>query len=89
MPKAIPLTTIGACVRAMRLRRGLTKSELARALHLRHNSIGRYETNQRHPAAERLQRIADILDLPIAYLYPRVWTCAELARITPLPRGEA
>jgi len=49
-------------LRALRKRRGITQTELARRLHVSNGTVGNWETGSREPDAAMLSRIAEVLD---------------------------
>ncbi|MBO0904048.1 helix-turn-helix domain-containing protein [Jiella sonneratiae] len=61
---------IGRRLRMHRLARGMIQMELARALGVSDQQIQKYEQGHIRLSASRLQRAAEVLDLPIsAFLY--------------------
>src|ERR1043165_9958176 len=60
---------IGRKIRALRLERGLSQSDLAKAIGLTFQQVQKYEKGTNRVSAGRLQQIADFLDVPITYFY--------------------
>ena len=60
----------GTNLRNLRIKRGLTQQELAKALDLSQASITAYETNFRTPPITVIQTIADYFRVPITELLP-------------------
>lgn len=60
---------IGAQIRAMRLSRGLTQSELADLVGVKFQQIQKYESGANRVAASRLWHIAKVLDVDIAKFF--------------------
>jgi transcriptional regulator with XRE-family HTH domain len=56
-------------IRALRLARSMSQSELGRRLGVSFQQVQKYETGANRIGAGRLQRIAEIFDLPIAALF--------------------
>ncbi len=61
--------TIGKRVRALRLQRGMSQTELANALDLTFQQVQKYEKGANRIAAGRLQRIAEILEVPVTFFF--------------------
>lgn len=55
-------------IRELRKEKGLTQEELAKILNVSARSVGFYETGQRDPGTETLQRLAEFFDCSIDYL---------------------
>lgn len=62
---------IKARLKELRNEKGLNQRELAAALNLSPSTIGMYETGQRVPDAETLNRIADFFNTSVDYLIGR------------------
>jgi transcriptional regulator with XRE-family HTH domain len=84
---------IGARLRALRLRAGLTQVELAQRIGCTHQQLQKYETGANRLAAGRLMRLAEALDCSPAELLeseapkrPR-GTEARIARLFELVRS--
>ena len=57
--------TIGRRIKELREERGLTKSELAKAIGNNYREILRWETTISEPRASKLKQIADVLAVPM------------------------
>src|ERR1700674_2142829 len=62
-------TEIGRRIRALRLERGLSQTELGNLLGVTFQQIQKYEKGANRVAAGRLQRVAESLDVPITFFY--------------------
>jgi transcriptional regulator with XRE-family HTH domain len=62
-------TEIGKRIRALRLERGLSQTELGSLLGITFQQIQKYEKGANRVAAGRLERIAEALDVPITFFY--------------------
>ena len=60
---------IGKRVRTLRLQRGMSQTELGDLLEITFQQIQKYENGSNRVSAGRLQRIAEILDVPITFFY--------------------
>jgi transcriptional regulator with XRE-family HTH domain len=60
---------IGRRIRALRLERGLSQTELGNLLGVTFQQIQKYEKGANRVAAGRLQRVAEALDVPITFFY--------------------
>ena len=60
---------IGRKIRALRLQRGLSQSGLAEGIDLTFQQVQKYEKGANRVSAGRLQRIADLLNVPITFFY--------------------
>jgi len=60
---------IGRRIRALRLERGLSQSELAGHLGLSFQQLQKYEKGVNRVSAGRLQAIASFLDAPVTFFY--------------------
>ena len=60
---------IGRKIRALRLERGLSQSGLAEGIGLTFQQVQKYEKGTNRVSAGRLQRIAELLEVPITYFY--------------------
>ncbi len=56
-------------VRSLRLDRGMTQANLARLLGVTFQQVQKYENGSNRIGAGRLQRIAEIFDVPVAALF--------------------
>ena len=59
---------IGLRIRTMRKSRDMTQEDLGNALGQSASSITMYETGRREPDFETLEALADIFNVPLAYL---------------------
>src|SRR5947207_8309636 len=60
---------IGRKIRALRLDRGLSQSDLANGIGLTFQQVQKYEKGTNRVSAGRLQKIADLLGTPIMVFY--------------------
>ena len=60
---------IGRKIRALRLERGLSQSGLADGIDLTFQQVQKYEKGTNRVSAGRLQRIADMLNIPVMFFY--------------------
>lgn len=60
--------TLGAAVKARRIRAGMLQSELAQRLGKSQQSVSKWESGATLPGTEDIARIANILDVPVDYL---------------------
>jgi transcriptional regulator with XRE-family HTH domain len=60
---------IGRKIRALRLERGLSQSGLAEGIDLTFQQVQKYEKGTNRVSAGRLQRIADLLNIPVMFFY--------------------
>ena len=60
---------VGRRVRALRLERGMSQERLAFALKLTFQQVQKYEKGTNRIGAGRLQRIADILEVPVSTFF--------------------
>ena len=60
---------IGRKIRALRLQRGLSQSELAKEIGLTFQQVQKYEKGANRVSAGRLQQIANLFDVPITFFY--------------------
>ena len=56
---------IGQRIRTMRLSRGMTQADLAKAINQSQSSITMYETGRREPDFETLEALADVFNVPL------------------------
>lgn len=56
-------------VRALRLQRGLSQTELSQALGVTFQQVQKYERGTNRISAGRLFRIAEVLEVPIAFFF--------------------
>jgi transcriptional regulator with XRE-family HTH domain len=60
---------IGRKIRALRLERGLSQSGLADGIGLTFQQVQKYEKGANRVSAGRLQRIAQLLNVPVMFFY--------------------
>jgi transcriptional regulator with XRE-family HTH domain len=60
---------IGRKIRALRLERGLSQSALADGIGLTFQQVQKYEKGTNRVSASKLQRIADLLNIPVMFFY--------------------
>jgi transcriptional regulator with XRE-family HTH domain len=60
---------IGRKIRALRLQRGLSQSGLAEGIGLTFQQVQKYEKGTNRVSAGRLQRIAQLLNVPVTFFY--------------------
>jgi transcriptional regulator with XRE-family HTH domain len=60
---------IGRKIRALRLQRGLSQSGLADGIDLTFQQVQKYEKGTNRVSAGRLQRIAEMLNIPVTFFY--------------------
>jgi transcriptional regulator with XRE-family HTH domain len=70
---------IGRKIRALRLERGLSQSDLAKAIGLTFQQVQKYEKGTNRVSAGRLQQIADFLNVPILYFFGGLGSRAKKA----------
>lgn len=63
---------IGQKIRALRLERGLSQSNLADGIGLTFQQVQKYEKGTNRVSAGRLQKIADLLNIPVMFFYGEV-----------------
>jgi len=62
-------TEIGTRVRTLRLQRGWSQTELGKSLNVTFQQVQKYEKGANRISAGRLQRIAEVLNVPITFFY--------------------
>ena len=62
-------TEIAKRVRALRLERGLSQTELGEVLGVTFQQVQKYERGTNRISASRLYRIADVLEVPVGFFY--------------------
>jgi transcriptional regulator with XRE-family HTH domain len=62
---------IGQRVRALRLQRGLSQTELGQLISVTFQQVQKYEKGANRISAGRLQRIAEVLGVPVAHFFAR------------------
>jgi transcriptional regulator with XRE-family HTH domain len=60
---------IGRKIRALRLQRGLSQSGLAAGIGLTFQQVQKYEKGANRVSAGQLQRISELLDVPVTFFY--------------------
>lgn len=60
---------IGRKIRALRMERGLSQSGLADGIGLTFQQVQKYEKGANRVSAGRLQRIAELLNVPVMFFY--------------------
>jgi transcriptional regulator with XRE-family HTH domain len=60
---------IGRKIRALRLERGLSQTSLADGIGLTFQQVQKYEKGTNRVSAGRLQKIADLLKIPVTFFY--------------------
>jgi transcriptional regulator with XRE-family HTH domain len=60
---------IGQRVRSLRLQRGLSQTELGNLINVTFQQVQKYEKGANRISAGRLQRIAEVLGVPVAYFF--------------------
>jgi len=60
---------IGQRVRALRLQRGLSQTELGQLISVTFQQVQKYEKGANRISAGRLQRIAEVLGMPVAFFF--------------------
>lgn len=81
--------SIGQRIKEMRMARGMTQEQLAKALHVTNGAVGNYEADMNIPKCDILCRIMEVLECDANYLYqdlvnPSVfssYTCEQIALI--------
>ena len=68
---------IGRKIRALRLERGLSQSNLGDGIGLTFQQVQKYEKGTNRVSAGRLQRIADMLNIPVTFFYGGVGSRAK------------
>lgn len=63
---------IGDRIRALRDKRNLTRDEVALSTGITYHALSKYETNDREPDYDTLQKIADYFNVSTDYLLGRV-----------------
>jgi transcriptional regulator with XRE-family HTH domain len=56
-------------IRALRLKRGISQSELGGSLGITFQQVQKYERGANRISAGRLQRIAEVLQVPVTFFY--------------------
>lgn len=61
--------TLGARVRQLRQERGLSINDLARAAGIAYSTVGNIEDGRQEPVVSTLERLARVLEVPLAELH--------------------
>jgi transcriptional regulator with XRE-family HTH domain len=61
---------VGRRIRGKRRALGLTEDQLAQAIGVDAETIGRYERATEHVPSEHLDRLAAFMDVPLSYFFP-------------------
>lgn len=61
----------GDIIKTLREEKGLTRDELAKRMNITYSALSKYETNNRFPDKETLNRIADYFGVTTDYLLGR------------------
>jgi len=62
---------IGQRVRTLRLQRGLSQTELGSLINVTFQQVQKYEKGTNRISAGRLQRIAEVLTVPVSFFFAR------------------
>jgi len=62
---------IGNNIKELRKAKGYKQKDLAEKIQIATNSLSRYETGEREPSIETLEKIADALEVPVSKLIMR------------------
>ena len=60
------MSTLGERIRTMRLSRGLNQVDLAKMVGVSRSTVTMWETDQRRPALEMFDALADVFNVPIS-----------------------
>ena len=71
---------IGKRVRTLRLQRDMSQTELGNSLQVTFQQVQKYENGANRISAGRLQRIAEVLDVPVTFFYDGFSDDAHLAK---------
>jgi len=75
-------------VRALRLQRGISQTELGGILDVTFQQVQKYETGTNRISAGRLQQIAEVLDVPVTYFYANDTNGSPSSEAKPAINGE-
>ena len=64
-------------IKQLRMESGLTQNEFATKLHVSTSSVAMWERGERFPTRKVCERIADLYDVSIDYLYGRTMQCKQ------------
>jgi transcriptional regulator with XRE-family HTH domain len=73
---------IGQRIRALRLERGMSQSELGEVLGVSFQQVQKYEKGTNRVAAGRLHRLAEVLGVPVTFFYGDAQASAAVAAAT-------
>lgn len=76
-----PLTALGARLRRLRERRGLTQLQLGQALGLAESTISLYESGKRGPDIDTMCAIAKFFDVSVGFLYGEQESLRDMVQI--------
>ena len=62
------MSKLGNILKSLRIKKGLTQSELAKELNVSRSSIGMYENGERKPSVEALEIFADFFNVDMNYI---------------------
>ncbi len=65
------MAKVGEVIRVLRIKRGLSQSQLADAMNLKRSAIGNYERGVREPDLDTIEAFADYFDVSIADIMGR------------------
>ena len=60
---------LGKVIKTMRLSRGMTQDQLAKAIHMSQSTIGMWERGEREPDLESQEALADVFNVPLSAFY--------------------
>lgn len=69
MDTIISSAEIGARLKELRLRRGMTQEQLAVLVGVQYQQIQQYESGSSKMSTDRLQMVAGALDVPVSYFF--------------------
>lgn len=73
--------SFGKRLREFRLEKNLRQEDLAKIIQVHRATIGKYETDERFPDKETLQKLADYFDTSVDYLLGRTDIRASYSRV--------
>lgn len=65
------MARVGEIIRVLRIKRGLSQSQLAAEMNLKRSAIGNYEQGIREPDLDTIEALADYFDVSVADLMGR------------------
>ena len=77
------MTTFKDRLKELRAAKGLSQRALADQIHISSSSIGMYESGQRQPDFETLEKIADLFNVDVDYLLGRKDTTMRYVEVRP------